>query len=111
MLKPVAHNLKTSQNVNSFHSTKEIILVFLFSVDAGKGSQVAQVVKNPPANAEDIRGKGLIPGLGRSSGGGHGNHSSILAWRIPWTEASGGLQSIRVAESRTQLKQLSMQHA
>ena len=26
---------------------------------------------------------GLIPGLGRSPGGGHGNHSSILAWRIP----------------------------
>ena len=36
-------------------------------------SQMAQVVKNPPANAEDIRGKGLIPELGRSPGGGHGN--------------------------------------
>ena len=35
-LKPVAINLKISQNVNSFNSTKEIILVFLFSVDAGK---------------------------------------------------------------------------
>ena len=29
--------------------------------------------KNPPANAEDIRDMGLIPGLGRSPGGGHGN--------------------------------------
>ena len=36
-------------------------------------SQVVLVVKNPPANAEDIRGVGLIPGLGRSAGGGHGN--------------------------------------
>ena len=36
---------------------------------------------------------GLIPGLGRSSGEGHAPHSSILAWRIPWTEEPGGLQS------------------
>ena len=31
------------------------------------------VVKNLPANAEDIRDMGLIPGMGRSPGGGHGN--------------------------------------
>ena len=31
------------------------------------------VVKNLPANAGDIRDVGLIPGLGRSPGGGHGN--------------------------------------
>ena len=36
-------------------------------------SQVAIVVKNPPANAGDIRDIGSIPGLGRSPGGGHGN--------------------------------------
>ena len=30
------------------------------------------MVKNPPANAGDIRGVGLIPGSGRSLGGGHG---------------------------------------
>ena len=30
------------------------------------------VVKNPPANAGDIRDAGSIPGSGRSSGGGHG---------------------------------------
>ena len=29
--------------------------------------------------------------------------SSILAWRIPWTEEAGGLQSIRVGNSWTQL--------
>ena len=33
--------------------------------------------------------------------------SSILAWRIPWTEEPGGLQSIG-SQSRTQLKQLSI---
>ena len=51
------------------------------------------MVKNPPANAGDVRDPGLIPGSGRSPGGGHGN-SRILAWRIPWTEKPGRLQSI-----------------
>ena len=36
-------------------------------------SQVALVVKNPPANAGDARDKGSISGLGRSPGGGNGN--------------------------------------
>ena len=36
-------------------------------------SQVALVVKNPPANVGDLRDEGSIPGLGRSRGGGHGN--------------------------------------
>ena len=40
---------------------------------AHKASQVALVVKNLPANAEDIRNAGSIPGLGRSPGDGHGN--------------------------------------
>ena len=36
----------------------------------------------------------LIPGLGRSPGKGYGIHSSTLAWRTPWTEKPGGLQSM-----------------
>ena len=60
----------------------------------GWASQVAPVVKNPPANVGDIRNEGSIPGLERSPGGGHGTHSSILAWRIPWTQEPGGLWSI-----------------
>ena len=46
-------------------------------------SEVALVVKNPPANAGDIRDARLIPGSGRSPGKVMGTHSSILAWRIP----------------------------
>ena len=38
-----------------------------------RASQVALLVKNPPANAGDIRDTGLVPGLGRSPGGRHGN--------------------------------------
>ena len=36
-------------------------------------SQVVLVVKNPPANAGDIKDMGLIPGSGRLSGGEHGH--------------------------------------
>ena len=46
------------------------------------------MVKNLPVNIGDLD---LIPGSGRSPGG--GEYSSILAWRSPWTEAPGGLQS------------------
>ena len=44
-------------------------------------------------NAGDL---GLIPGLGRSPGEGNGNPLHILAWRIPWTEEPGGLQSMEL---------------
>ena len=55
--------------------------------------QVALVVKNPPANAGDIRDMG--PSLGREDPleEGMATHSSILVWRIPLTEEPGGLQS------------------
>ena len=47
------------------------------------------MVKNLPAG--DL---GSIPGLGRSPEEGMATHSSILAWRIPWTEELGRLQFI-----------------
>ena len=53
------------------------------------------MVKNLPADAEDVRNVGSIPGSGRSLEEGMATHSSILAWRIPWTEESGRLQPIR----------------
>ena len=54
------------------------------------------VVENPPANAGDV---GSIPGLGKSPGKGNGN-SSILAWKVPWTEEPGGLQSMESQKSQ-----------
>ena len=50
-------------------------------------AQVVLVVKNPLGNAGDIRGPGLIPGLGRSLA-----WQSIRVWRIWWTEEPVGLQ-------------------
>ena len=49
-------------------SKKKIFLVF----SVVQASQVVLVVKNPPANAGDVRDTGSIPGLERSTGGGHG---------------------------------------
>ena len=44
-----------------------------------KASQVPLVVKDPPANAGDIRDEGSVSGLGRSPGEGMATHSNILA--------------------------------
>ena len=50
------------------------------------------VVKNLPAKAGHVRDVDSIPGWGRSLEEGMATHSSILAWRIPWTEEPGRLQ-------------------
>ena len=47
--------------------------------------------KTVAANAGDIRDAGSIPELGISLEEGTATHSSILSWRIPWTEEPGGL--------------------
>ena len=52
------------------------------------------MVKNPPANEGDERDTSSIPGLGRSLEWEVATHSSILAWKVPWTEEPGGLQSM-----------------
>ena len=53
--------------------------------------------KDPACNAGDL---GSIPGSGRSLEKGMATHSSILAWEIPWTEESGGLQSMGLQRVR-----------
>ena len=57
-------------------------------------------VKNTPINARNISDTGSIPGPGGSPGGGH----STFAWRIPWTEDPGGLQSTGSQKSRIGLR-------
>ena len=54
-------------------------------------SLVAQRLKRLACNARD---PGSISGLGRSLEKEMATHSSILAWRIPWIEEPGGLQSM-----------------
>ena len=52
------------------------------------------VVKNLPTNAGDTRDVGSILEPGETPGEEMATCSSILAWKIPWTEEPGGLQSI-----------------
>ena len=60
-----------------------------------KASQVVLVVKNLPANAGNVKDARSIPGSGRFPGGEYmATHPSVPAWRIPWTEESGGLWSV-----------------
>ena len=71
-------------------------------------SQVALMVKNPPANAGNIRGWGLIPGPGRCPGGGTGNQLQYSCLGDPMDSGAWWAIVHRVAKSRTWLKQLSM---
>ena len=52
---------------------------------------MSQAVKN---DAGDTGDAALIPGLERAPGERYATHSSILAWKSPWTEKPGGLQSM-----------------
>ena len=52
-------------------------------------SLAAQTVKNLPAMQTWVRSLGREDPLEKKTA-----HSSILAWRIPWTEEPGGLQSM-----------------
>ena len=45
------------------------------------------------ASACNAGDPGSVPGSGRSPGEGNGNPLQYVAWRIPWTEEPGGLQS------------------
>ena len=63
-------------------------------------SLVVQMVKNPPAMQET-----WVQSLGGedSPGGGHGNHSSILAWRIPMDRGAWQAAFHGVAKSQIRL--------
>ena len=69
-----------------------------------RASQVVLVVKNLPANAGDIRDADLIPGLGRSPGGEHGNPLQYSCLENPMDKGVWWATVHRVAQSWTQLK-------
>ena len=64
------------------------------------GIPSGSVVKNPPADAEDTRNLGSIPGLGRSPGGGHGNPLQYSCLGNPMDRGAWGLQSIELQRVR-----------
>ena len=87
--KIAGHNLVTKQKLwqNTVYHNK-----------SRRASLVAQLVKNLPAVQETrVRFQGLEDPLEKEMA----THSSILAWRIPWIEEPGGLQSMGLQESDT----------
>ena len=61
---------------------------------------MATVVKNLPANAGDATDRSSIPSREDPLEEEVATHSSILAWKIPWTEEPGGLQSMGLQRVR-----------
>ena len=67
----------------------------LVLAEPGDGaSQVVLVLKNLPASAGATGDAGSIPGSGRSHGIRNGMPLLYSAWKIPWREEPGGLQSM-----------------
>ena len=65
------------------------------------------MVKNPPANAGDVRGVGSIPGLGRSAGGGHGNPLQYSYLENPLDRGAWRATVHRIVKRQTRLNRLS----
>ena len=61
-----------------------------------EASQVVLVIKNLPANAGDVRDSGLIPGPGRSPGGGHGNLVQYSCLENPMDRGAWRATDLRV---------------
>jgi len=74
-----------------------------------RASQVALVVKNPLANAGDLRDVASMPGLGRSPGEGNGNSLQYSWLKNPMDRGTWWATVYKVAKSWTRLKRLSMQ--
>ena len=72
-----------------------------------RASQEALVVKNPPANAGDLRDTGSIPRSGGSPGGGHGDPLEYSCLENPMDKGAWGTIVHRVAQSHTWVKRLS----
>ena len=84
-----------------------VVLVSGVQQSEMQSSQVALVVKNPPANAGDARDMSSIPGLGRSPGGGHGNPLQYSCLENPMDRGAWWATIHRVAKSWIRMRQLS----
>ena len=75
--------------------------IFIMSYRKQWAAQVALVIKKPPASAGDVRDVSLIPGSGRSPGGGNGNPLQYSCLENPMDRGAWWATAYRVAESWT----------
>ena len=96
--------------IHRFWSPGKINSSLPLSVCAILSNLYDDMIKYLPTNVWDIREVDLIPRWGRSHGGDLAIHSSILAWRIPWTEEPGRLQCIGSQRVRYNCSDLAHMH-
>ena len=72
-----------------------------YRISKRRASQVALLLKNPPASARDTGAKGPIPGSGRVPGGGHGSPLQDSCLENPMDRGAWGAAVLGVAESQT----------
>ena len=92
--------------VSTYFSYLWDILSYLYEIN----SQVVLVVKNPLANAGDIRDLGLIPGSERSLGEGNDNPLQYSCLENPVDGGAWRATVHRVSKSQTRLKQINISH-
>ena len=83
---------KVTHYINNLHIIQNLLYIKQ-NMDFPGGVNSKKKKKKIPA-CQCRRHKGSAPGLGRSPGGGHRTHPSILTWRIPWTGEPGRLQAM-----------------
>ena len=91
-----------TKDLNGQHFIQEGI-----QIGNSQTSQVVLVATNRPINAGDIRDSGLIPGLGRFSGGVHGNPLQYPCLENLMVRGAWRAKAHMVTKSQTRLKQFS----
>ena len=86
-------------------------LINLCLLQAVRASQVAQLVKNPPDNAGDVRDMGLTSGWERSPGGGHSNPLQYSCLENTVDRGAWWAMVHRVTKSRTHWSDFACTHA
>ena len=94
--------LKQLTHTSDFLVTRSFYLHFYWGLGVLFGASHWLVVKNLPVSAGDVRDSGLIPGLGRSSGGGHGNPVQYSCLENPMDRGAWWVSVHRVAKGQTQ---------
>ena len=95
------HSSKRLLALLSFFLIFNLIFILHWNIVDLWASQVVLMVKNPPANARDIKDVGLIPGSGRSPGGEHGNPLQYSCLENPMDRGDWWATIHRVAKNHT----------